>query len=375
MKNRRGPATVNKETLPAVPLDRKMGEGRQPALRCRFEPGDLPGFTLQRSAENRHLRPIVGPVDDNSRLSCFVSQQGAPYHQTLSRRCFAVGLLCLISSRSLLAEQQPRRIVSTAPSITEALFALGLGDKVVGVSQCCDYPPEVTRLPRVGTYLKPSLEAIVRLTPDLVVLQAAPPELTDRLKALRIEFVEVPHGTLKDVYTGVEIMAKSAGVPERAAPLIGRIQTSLESIRAKALRLPSPKVLVVVNRTPGTLTDLTAVGPDNYLEEILEIAGGTNVLAKPGLPRYPHISMELVLRENPDVIVDLSSMQDSQAARQAERAALLSPWQKNQDLKAVRDGHVYLGISNALVVPGPRAPEAAEMLFDSMHSSSGDKKS
>jgi iron complex transport system substrate-binding protein len=149
--------------------------------------------------------------------------------------------------------------------------------------------------------------------------------------------------------------------------LIDRIQASLQNIRTKSHTLPSPTVIAIVNRRQGTLTDLTAVGPDNYLNEILEIAGGTNVLAKPGLPRYPHISMETIIRENPDVILDLSNMQDSETERIAERPAQLSLWRQNQMLQAARSGRIYFGTSNILLVPGPRAPEAAEMLFEFIH--------
>ena len=130
----------------------------------------------------------------------------------------------------------------------------------------------------------------------------------------------------------------------------------------------SAKVIAIINRRQGTLTDLTAVGQDNYLNQILEIAGATNVLAKAGLPHYPHISLETIIRENPDVILDLSSVQDTEAMRQAARPGVLSLWEQNKSLKAVQSGHVYFGTSNALLVPGPRAPEAAEMLFEFMHS-------
>lgn len=348
-----------------------MGEGRQSTRECRFEPGDLPGFMLQRSAENRHLRPIAGPFNDNPRLSSFLDSGETPRTSILSRRSFASGLLYLISTRTLSAQQGPHRIVSTAPSITEVLFALGLGNHVVGVSQYCDFPPEVARLPKVGTYVRPNLEAITRLAPDLVVLQTSPPDLIDRLKALHIPYVEVPHGTLDDVFAGILIIAKSTGVQGRAVALISRIQASLQNIRTKSHILLSPTVLAIVNRRQGTLTDLTAVGPDNYLNEILEIAGGTNVLAKSGLPRYPHISMETIIRENPDVIFDLSNMQDSETTRMEERPAQLLLWRQNQMLKAARSGHIYFGTSNILLVPGPRAPEAAEMLFDYIHGSDG----
>jgi iron complex transport system substrate-binding protein len=321
------------------------------------------------------LRTIAVPFEDNSRLSYPYAFTVTPPMQRHSRRVFLGALFCLFSTRLLHAQQRPHRIVSTAPSITEALFALGLGDQVVGVSQYCNYPPQVVRLPKVGTYIKPDLEAIARLVPDLVVLQTAPPDLKDRLKALGIVFVEVPHGTLEDVFTGIQIIAKATGTPERSAALINRIQGSLQAIQAKARVLPSPRVVAILNRKQGTLTDLTAVGPDNYMNQILQIAGAVNVLAKSGVPRYPHISLETIIREDPDVILDLSSSQDSESERQVERAAVLALWGQNQSLKAVRSGHVYFGTSNVLLVPGPRAPEAAEALFDFMHSNPGEKKS
>jgi iron complex transport system substrate-binding protein len=97
------------------------------------------------------------------------------------------------------------------------------------------------------------------------------------------------------------------------------------------------------------------------------------VLAKVGLPQYPRISMETVLRENPDVILDLSGSQESETEREAARAATLSLWNQNAELTAVRERHVYVGTSNALLVPGPRTPEAAQRLFDYIHGTSNPK--
>jgi iron complex transport system substrate-binding protein len=285
----------------------------------------------------------------------------------LTRRSFAIGLAVAGLTARLPAQARPHRIVSTAPSITEALFALDLGSEVVGVSRFCNFPPEVQKLPKVGGYIKPDPEAIARLTPDLVILQGNPAELENRLNALHLAFVEVPHGTLNDVFSGIQIIAKAAGVPERAGPLVSRIQSGLDAIQAKAKALPFPRVLVIADRRQGILTDLTAIGPANYVNQILEIAGGTNVLAKPGLPQYPHISLETVLRENPDVILDLSGTQETEEQRLAARDATLALWRQNAELTAVRNAHVYVGTSNALLVPGPRTVEAAQRLFDYIH--------
>jgi iron complex transport system substrate-binding protein len=301
------------------------------------------------------LRPFFGSIDYNSRPSL------------LTRRRFISGIAVAAFASQLSAQEKPRRIVSTAPSITEALFALGFGNQVVGVSRFCDFPASVQKLPKVGTYLAPDAEAIARLAPDLVVLQRISSELTNRLHALHINFIEVPHGTLNDVYTGITLIANAAGVPERGGVLNGRIKQELAVLQADAKKLPSPRVLVIVNRRPGMLADLTAVGPDNYLQQLLEISGGTNVLAKPGLPMYPRISLETVLRDDPDVILDLSGQQESESERRAVSAQVQALWSQQSQLAAVRKGHVIYGTSNALLVPGPRAPEAARMLFDYMH--------
>ena len=285
----------------------------------------------------------------------------------LTRRSFAVGLALAAMTARLSAQATPHRIVSTAPSITEALFALDLGREVVGVSRFCGFPPEVLKLPKVGTYNKPDPEAIARLTPDLVILQGNPTELVNRLNALHIAFAEVPHGTLNDVFMGIQIIAKAAGVPERAAPLVSHIQSGLDAVQSKARALPSPRVMVIADRRQGLLTDLIAIGPNNYVNQILEIAGGINVLAKPGLPQYPRISLETVLRENPDDLLDLSGTQESEEERATARAATLALWRQNGELTAVRSGHVFVGTSNALLVPGPRTVEAAQMLFDYIH--------
>jgi iron complex transport system substrate-binding protein len=303
------------------------------------------------------LRPFFGSIPDNSR-SCL-----------LTRRRVISGIAIAALTSRLPAQERPRRIVSTAPSITEALFALGLGDQVVGVSRFCNFPASVQKLPKVGTYLSPDAEAIARLVPDLVVLQRISSELTDRLHALHINFIEVPHGTLADVYKGITLIAEAAGVADRATILNDRIKSELTTLQAKAKGISSPSVLAIVNRHPGMLADLTAVGPDSYLQQLLEIAGGTNVLAKPGLPMYPRIALETVLREDPDVILDLSGQQESEAERQAASVQVLALWSQQSQLTAVRKGRVIFGTSNALLVPGPRAPEAARMLFNYMHSS------
>ena len=264
------------------------------------------------------------------------------------------------------------RIVSTAPSLTESLFAMGLGSRVVGVSQYCEWPAEVLKLPKVGSYIQPNIEAIVRLRPDLVLLERASTEVVSRLTSFGIGYAEIPHGTLADTFAGMEKIAMAAGVGERGTALVARVKGQLGVVEAKAQKLGRVRALMIADRTPGTLAGLVAVGPNNYENELLELAGGLNVLARPAagavaMLSYPRISLETVLRDNPDVIIDLTDAHDTDAAHIAARRADLELWGREQGLKAAREHRVYVADSTVFLVPGPRMAEAAERLFEALH--------
>ena len=124
---------------------------------------------------------------------------------------------------------------------------------------------------------------------------------------------------------------------------------------------------MIADRTPGTLGGLIAVGPGNYENEVLAIAGGENVLATAGGMSYPRISLETVLRTDPDVIVDLTDAHAVDAAHISARQADLELWGRERGLQAVRNGRVFMADSTVFVVPGPRVPEAAERLFEALH--------
>jgi len=257
----------------------------------------------------------------------------------------------------------PGRIVSTSPSITETVFALGLGDRVVGVSQYCRYPPAVLALPKVGTFLKPDVEAIARLSPDLVFVHGQADGLEGRLAAMRLRYVTVDHDAgLAGVYTSIASIAGAAKVPERGRVLVAEIQGRLAQMREAAKGRPRPRVLLIVGRRPGTLSDIVAVGRTAYLGELIEIAGGTNVIEDAGLPEYPRISLESVIRLHPNVIIDTGDMGETPAERESNGRANLALWKANSLVTAAGIQRVHAATTNALVVPGPRVAEATEWL-------------
>jgi iron complex transport system substrate-binding protein len=261
---------------------------------------------------------------------------------------------------ALTAQAQPARIVSTFPSVTETLFALGAGDRVVGVSNYCRYPPVALSLPKVGTYAKPDTERIALLRPDLVFIQKSAANLADRLDALGIKHVEVTIGSLAEVYSMIGDIGRAVGLPDRAEKLNRDIGSRLDAIRAEAGGKTRPTVLIVVGRTPGLLTGLKAAGRSPYIGELLDIAGGSNVLTGTAIA-YPQISLETVVRLNPDVILDTSNMGDAADASLRE-TRLREPWMAHRELAAVQNGMVFGLTSESLVTPGPRVVDAVELL-------------
>jgi iron complex transport system substrate-binding protein len=285
--------------------------------------------------------------------------------QTVFRAFLALTIAAVVVpwlGRAAVAEP-PRRIVSTSPSITETLFALGLGERVVGVSRYCRYPSAVLALPKVGTFLKPDVELIARLSPDLVLIHTSADGLEGRLSAVRLRSVSVDRGAgLAGVYASIGAIGEAAGVPERARALLAEIQARLGHMRDAARTSAHPKVLLIVGRRPGTLADIVAVGRRGYLAELLEFAGGSNVLKDPNLPEYPRISLETVIRLRPDLVIDTGDMGDTPEERDRNGRANAALWRSDPLVRAAGVKRIHAATTDALVVPGPRVIEAAEWL-------------
>ncbi len=264
----------------------------------------------------------------------------------------------------------PRRIVSTAPNITEILYALGLGDRVVGVTNYCHYPPEVRNKPKIGPFIRPDLEAIIALRPDLVIIQKNPIQLYPRLKGLGQTVLEVDHDTVSNIYRSIEQIAAAAGVAGRGRALCARMQKELETIRRRTAPFPRRKVLFVVGRTTNTIEGIVAVGGASYLSDLLKVAGGENMLGD-SLAAYPKVPTEEILARNPEVIIDMGDMTDTQAVTEAHKRAVVALWNRYPMLNAVREHRVYAVASDIYVVPGPRIVDAAREFARMLHPEAG----
>ncbi|HEU0121369.1 MAG TPA: helical backbone metal receptor [Bryobacteraceae bacterium] len=249
----------------------------------------------------------------------------------------------------------PQRIVSTAPSFTETLFAVGAGERVVAVSTYCHYPAEADKLPRVGSYLKPNVEAIVRLKPDLVLVHAEQQQTLKQFAVLGIPTLAVKNTNLEDTLQSVRQIGAAVGLAERGAALEAKIRGQLAAMDKRSAGKTPRTLLFVVGRTPGRLDGMIAVGRGSFLNELMRVAGGRNVLADSPVT-YPRISMEAVLRLAPDVIVDMGDMAVTQGVTEEHKRSVVKLWEAVPGVRS----RVFAVAADIFVVPGPRVADAAE---------------
>ena len=261
---------------------------------------------------------------------------------------------------------QPRRIVSMAPSITEMLYALGLGERVVGVTTFCHYPPEAARKPKVGNYLQPDLETILSLRPDLVIAEKSMLRQAITLPRLKLNLLEVDDATIAGIYESIRAIGRAAGVASQADALWKSTDRALAAVRRRTSPLPRVRVLFVVGRTPGRIEDLIAAGGNSYLDELIAIAGGDNVFHDAVAP-YSKVGLEEVLARNPDVIIDMGEMAQTVGITESRKREVVSLWNRYPSLKAVAAKRVFAVAADIFVVPGPRVTQAAGQIASMLH--------
>jgi iron complex transport system substrate-binding protein len=237
------------------------------------------------------------------------------------------------------------RIVSISPSATEAVFALGRGDRLVGRSTYCDEPPEARAVPEVGGFADPSLERIVALSPTLVVGERGPagPRLVEALESRGIATWFPPIGSLADIEAFLIGLGDRLDAKDAAAAAVARIRARAAEVDAAVAGRPRPRVLFLFDFAP-----IVAAGPGSFPDELLRRAGADNVVTRGGM--YPRLGPEGVLALDPDAIVDGSAP----GAYAEPPMALLRGIAGLDALRAVRAGRVARLEGTAALRPGPR---------------------
>jgi iron complex transport system substrate-binding protein len=245
--------------------------------------------------------------------------------------------------RHVVLSGVPQRLVSLAPSITEILYAIGLGDRVVGVTEFCDYPANAQTKPKVG-YSHPNVESILALHPDLVVAPSAflRPDLLTKLEQLKIAIYISEPNSVEDIPQQIQMLGRMLDRSASADELAAQLRDQLSELNARTQGRSRPRVLYVLNSQP-----LITVGPGSFIHELIEMAGGTNVAARAASP-YPRLSMEEVLAQDPQIII--FPVGNSEGVPAEEQVL----WRRWNTMSAVKQGSFYRVGSNLLNRPGPR---------------------
>jgi iron complex transport system substrate-binding protein len=258
------------------------------------------------------------------------------------------------------SQQRSQRIVSLSPNLTEIVFALGLGDRVVGVSNNCDWPAEAKQKPKMGTFWQPNTEAIIAAKPDLVVCESflQHKEVAETLKRAGLRVVSLHAESIEELYSAILSIGQAAGCSDKAESLATKIKSELDQIRAKSSSARKVKVLWAVQTEP-----MRVVGVKTFVNEIIDLAGGQNVIEPTG-DQYPSVGTETILTSGAEVIIQ-SAMGTEDITKQQEAAEKF--WNRFANLPAVKNKKVYVIEADTVLRLGPRLPDGIMAVAKLLH--------
>lgn len=263
------------------------------------------------------------------------------------------------ASRSITIESEPKRIVSLAPANTEILFALGLGDRVVGVTSYDDYPAEVADIDKVGDFTGPNLEAVAAADPDLVLATTGvQADTIKKLEELGATVIAVDPQSLAGLYEDIEEIGQATGRAAEAGDVVREMRAQVQEVQEAVAGTENVTAFVEIGQNP-----LFTVGKGTIIDELIALAGGTNIVVQPGYVPY---STEQVVKDDPAVyLATKGSMSDPSAL--AKRAGF-------EKLSAVRDGRVVILDDNLVSRPGPRIVAGLKQVAEGLHPDSFEAK-
>jgi len=259
--------------------------------------------------------------------------------------------------REISVPAPPKRLIALAPNLTEILYALDLGDRVVGVTNHCNYPPEASLKPKVGSYVHLNVEQIINLSPDLVIgtMDGNERYILDLLEQARIKVFFVNPRDVRQTIETLSILGMVCGVPEKARQISDtltlRVNRVVEAVKGKK----RPLVFLQIHIQP-----IMSVNENTVHHDLLRLAGGDNMTAQEPVT-YPRISLEAVIRRKPEVIL-VSSME-----REGRFEKARQDWLQWTSIPAVQKGRVHLIDSDLIDRPSPRVVDGLEIMAKLLH--------
>lgn len=260
-----------------------------------------------------------------------------------------------------------KRVVALLPNLTRIVVELGAGDRLVGYSRYSKIPGLPPTAVDVGGALDPNYELIISLQPDLILLQDTQKDQRAKLENMGLRVLAVPLFTIRDVLGAIKTIGAKLERSPAADQLTSRLQQDLERLKQRWAGEPPVRTMLVIGHEPGALRDIYLAAPGSFLDELLKIAGGENVLRESLMP-YPKINKETIMQFNPQVILVLAPGQDdSPAALDHERRL----WSELPYLEAVKTGRVYLLTDWDILTPDPRMTQITEAFSGFLHPEKG----
>ncbi|WP_077369966.1 ABC transporter substrate-binding protein [Anaerosalibacter sp. Marseille-P3206] len=252
-------------------------------------------------------------------------------------------------------EKMPESIVSLAPSHTEILFSLGLEDKIVGVTEFCDYPEEAKTKEKVGSFTGVNIEKIIELNPDLVVEYGpGDEEVNKSLREAGINVLCYEPESIDSVIDVIEKLGEITDTTGQAETVVNEMNNKKEEIVNKVKDSEKVKVFYEIWHDP-----LMAAGPGSFMDELINLAGGENIAAD-AEGDYPQFDLEQLIERDPEVYLAAEDSEEKTVESIKTRPGF-------ENISAVKNGKVYLLEPNIVSRPGPRIVEALEMVAKAIH--------
>jgi len=261
--------------------------------------------------------------------------------------------------REISIDKIPQRIVSHVPSITETLFALDLGERVVGVSDYCNYPPEAGLKPSVGNYFNPSIETIIAQDPDLVITDGYSEGLIPQLENLEVTCVVINPTGMDGILKDIELLGRITGAEARAEELVRQMNDSLAEVASLVKDAPRLRVFYVFDAADLSLP--WTAGPGSFADSLIAMAGGENIAAQ-AQSAWVQFSIEALCHADPEVILIDASHGTAVISEETLRAH--PAW---RELTAVKQGRVHIIDGDLVNRSGPRIIQGLEQMVRMIH--------
>lgn len=256
-------------------------------------------------------------------------------------------------------DRVPSRIVSLSPANTEILFALGVGDKVVGVDEWSDYPAEAKTKTKL-TGLRPNVEQVIGLNPDVVMYVGGMQDMIAQLEGKNLKVVVLAPKDLEGIYKDIEMVGKLTGTEETARKLVAGLRQRAEAVVSKTKNAPKPRVFYEIDASDPT-RPYTA-GPGSFVDALIGMAGGTNVAAN-AKAQWAQFSLEELIKADPEIVV----LADALVPTNPQTPELVAKRNGWEQLTAVKKKAIYPIDTNEVSRPGPRIVEGLEKLAAILH--------